>query len=73
VHTLGASLFLPKDKIHFFEDIGYRHNPWAHCPQGASYEKNNCYCHKKDDFQENSNGECLKRWLKLNGQNEGWF
>jgi len=25
VHSIAASLFLPKDQIHFFNDIGYFH------------------------------------------------
>jgi alpha 1,2-mannosyltransferase len=32
VHSIAAALLAPKDKLHFFEDIGYSHNPWTHCP-----------------------------------------
>jgi len=28
VHSIAAALFLPKDQIHFFQDIGYRHEPF---------------------------------------------
>ncbi|CAK5277686.1 unnamed protein product [Mycena citricolor] len=35
VHSIGAALFARKDQIHFFEDIGYRHEPFQHCPQGT--------------------------------------
>ncbi len=28
VHSIGAALFARKDQIHFFEDIGYRHEPF---------------------------------------------
>jgi hypothetical protein len=28
VHSIGAALFAKKDQIHFFEDIGYRHEPF---------------------------------------------
>jgi alpha 1,2-mannosyltransferase len=28
VHSIAAALFAPKDKIHWFEDIGYRHEPF---------------------------------------------
>lgn len=34
VHSLGAALFARKDQIHYFHDIGYRHEPFQHCPQG---------------------------------------
>lgn len=32
VHSLAASLFLSKNQIHFFEDIGYLHPPYQHVP-----------------------------------------
>ena len=28
VHSIGAALFARKDQIHFFDDIGYRHEPF---------------------------------------------
>jgi hypothetical protein len=28
VHSIGAALFAKKEQIHFFEDIGYKHNPF---------------------------------------------
>lgn len=28
VHSIGAALFAKKDQIHFFDDIGYRHEPF---------------------------------------------
>ncbi|PRT52952.1 Alpha-1,2 mannosyltransferase KTR1 [Wickerhamiella sorbophila] len=33
VHSLAAALFLDRDQIHFFEDIGYYHPPYAHVPE----------------------------------------
>ncbi|KAJ7699463.1 nucleotide-diphospho-sugar transferase, partial [Mycena olivaceomarginata] len=32
VHSMAAALFLPKSKIHFFNEIGYEHPPNSHCP-----------------------------------------
>ncbi|KAH0830584.1 glycolipid 2-alpha-mannosyltransferase-domain-containing protein [Lanmaoa asiatica] len=31
VHSIGAALFARKDQLHFFNDIGYRHEPFQHC------------------------------------------
>lgn len=28
VHSIGAALFAKKEQIHFFDDIGYRHEPF---------------------------------------------
>lgn len=35
VHSLGAALFLEAHEIHYFEDIGYGHPPFLHCPANA--------------------------------------
>ncbi|KAJ7500510.1 glycosyltransferase family 15 protein [Mycena galericulata] len=32
VHSIAAGIFLPKSKIHFFNEIGYEHPPNQHCP-----------------------------------------
>ena len=39
VHSLGAALFANKDQIHWFKDIGYRHEPFQHCPQGEYHTR----------------------------------
>lgn len=44
VHTLAVSLFLPKDKIHFFDQIGYTHEPHSHCPQDLEFSNGRCSC-----------------------------
>lgn len=51
VHSIAASLFLPKDKLHYFSDIGYHHNPYDNCPLDKTvFEKNNCECDQGNDF-----------------------
>ncbi|KAJ6547579.1 glycosyltransferase family 15 protein [Mycena capillaripes] len=50
VHSIGAALFAKKDQIHFFNDIGYRHEPFQHCPQGASHAKGKCWCDPQQNF-----------------------
>lgn len=32
VHTIAVCLLLPREQIHYFEDIGYTHPPFTHCP-----------------------------------------
>jgi len=61
VHSIGAALFARKDQIHFFEDIGYRHEPFQHCPQGESHSRGRCSC----DISSNFDYEwysCLKKY-----------
>lgn len=50
VHSIGAALFAKKDQIHFFEDIGYRHEPFQHCPQGAAHARGKCWCDVSNNF-----------------------
>lgn len=64
VHSIGAALFARKDQIHWFEDIGYRHEPFQvsclwqflrraddqHCPQGDAHERGKCWCDPKNNF-----------------------
>lgn len=67
IHTIAAALFARKDQIvcmrlcqtthssfiqHFFNDIGYRHNPFQHCPQGDVHQIGRCRCDPDDNFGE---------------------
>ncbi|KAF8746158.1 hypothetical protein AX14_000201 [Amanita brunnescens Koide BX004] len=62
VHSIGAALFAKKDQIHFFHDIGYRHEPFQHCPQGDA--RNKCWCDPNENFDYEWYS-CLKRYEKL--------
>ena len=45
VHTIGAALFVRKDQIHFFDEIGYHHPPFQHCPRTVEVRREkNCNC-----------------------------
>lgn len=51
IHSLAASLFLPKDKIHYFKEIGYSHNPYTHCPIDEAIRKEyKCDCNPGIDM-----------------------
>lgn len=50
IHSIAVSLFASKDQIHFFKDIGYRHSPFQHCPQGSDWKKGHCSCDPNDNF-----------------------
>lgn len=64
VHSIGAALFARKDQIHFFNDIGYRHEPFQHCPQGAAHKRGKCWCDPKQNFDYEWYS-CLNRYDKL--------
>ncbi|GJE90829.1 glycosyltransferase family 15 protein [Phanerochaete sordida] len=64
VHSIGAAILARKDQIHFFNDIGYRHNPFQHCPQGDLHKKGKCWCNPHDNFDYEWYS-CLTRYDNL--------
>ncbi|CEJ01597.1 Putative Alpha 1,2-mannosyltransferase [Rhizopus microsporus] len=53
VHSIAASLMLRKDEIHFFDDIGYRHTAYTHCPSKPEYAaKCSCNPEKSLDYTD---------------------
>lgn len=51
MHSIAAALFARKDQIHFFDSIGYEHNPYTHCPKGDGlWKKYHCSCNPERSF-----------------------
>lgn len=68
VHSLAAGLFLQTDEVHYFEDIGYQHDLYRHCPSKESGLGCRCDCpvgtnDKSIDHDKNYD-TCLPVWLK---------
>lgn len=67
VHSIAASLFLPKDKIHFFEDVGYNHGVYTQCPLNEEFRTNHkCSCDPESDFTFRPYA-CGKQYFKAMG------
>ncbi|CUA74451.1 hypothetical protein RSOLAG22IIIB_05561 [Rhizoctonia solani] len=64
VHSIAAALFAKKDQIHFFENIGYRHTSFEHCPTGRLHSKNKCWCNEANNF-DHQGYSCLYRYNRL--------
>lgn len=64
VHSIAAALFLPKDKLHFFSDIGYKHSVFQHCPQGDEHTRGRCWCNPQDNF-DYTDYSCIATFEKL--------
>ncbi|GMK56975.1 hypothetical protein CspeluHIS016_0308150 [Cutaneotrichosporon spelunceum] len=62
VHSIAAALFLDKSEIHWFQDIGYRHEPFQHCPQGEYHTRGKCTCDPADNF-DFEGYSCTARWV----------
>lgn len=74
IHLIAASLFLPKDLIHYFEDVGYRHGVYTQCPVDLDYRvEHKCYCDPKKDFTYRGYS-CGKKWADVFGveKMKGW-
>ncbi|KAJ2711149.1 hypothetical protein H4R19_003386 [Coemansia spiralis] len=54
VHSLGVAMFLNKNEVHWFEDIGYYHGPLWNCPKGAANKK--CWCPAKESIETRNRG-----------------
>lgn len=66
VHSIAAALFLPKNKIHFFENIGYEHNPFNHCPlDNGVWEDGKCSCDPDQTF-DYAWASCKRNWDFIN-------
>lgn len=51
VHSIAASLFLNKNEVHHFEDIGYYHAPFHHCPTTEEMRVDRkCACNPSENF-----------------------
>ncbi|KAA6407746.1 MAG: Nucleotide-diphospho-sugar transferase [Lasallia pustulata] len=66
VHSIAAGLMLKKEEIHFFNDIGYYHVPFTHCPTGQQYKLDHkCHCNPKDNFDWKGYS-CTNRYFDIN-------
>ncbi|KAG9066412.1 alpha 1,2-mannosyltransferase 2.4.1 [Linnemannia hyalina] len=48
VHSIAAALMLDRREIHFFNEIGYRHGMYEHCPESPELQLK-CACDPKDN------------------------
>ncbi|KAI6040165.1 alpha-1,2-mannosyltransferase [Pisolithus marmoratus] len=68
VHSIAASLFLPKDAIHFFDEIGYQHVPFTHCTANRErWNDGRCACDPNQSFDYNGYS-CLRQWEAVAGR-----
>lgn len=67
VHSLAAGILLPADAIYFFQNIGYRHDWYKHCPSPDTKYFNNCECSYKEDINvyDPTAQQCLLQFLNV--------
>jgi len=65
VHSIGAALLAPKDKLHFFREVGYRHEPFQHCPLSTIHRQGKCWCDPHQDNFDYHWYSCLPKYDML--------
>ncbi|EGV66243.1 hypothetical protein CANTEDRAFT_112796 [Yamadazyma tenuis ATCC 10573] len=51
IHSIAAALFLNKDEIHYFDDVGYNHGVYTQCPLNPDFRfEHKCHCNPDSDF-----------------------
>ncbi|KAJ7752429.1 glycosyltransferase family 15 protein [Mycena maculata] len=67
VHSIAAGLFASKDQLQFFEEIGYEHNPYTHCPKDPQmWERGKCGCDPARSFDYDGYS-CMRQWDRFMG------
>ena len=63
VHSIAAALFLNRSQIYHFEDIGYYHAPWGHCPYNREkfHDNGKCSCNPEESFDRDG-WSCTALW-----------
>ncbi|KAJ3020085.1 alpha 1,2-mannosyltransferase 2.4.1 [Thoreauomyces humboldtii] len=69
VHSIGAAMILKPEQIHFFNNIGYFHNPFQHCPVDQPAFADKCQCDGVKNF-DMKGFSCTRKWFDLYGGGE---
>ncbi|KAI8072485.1 nucleotide-diphospho-sugar transferase [Gongronella butleri] len=63
VHSIAAAMMLRKDEFHFFNDIGYSHTGYVHCPTQPAF-RDKCSCDPASNFDYDPNLSCYSVYEK---------
>ncbi|TPX65392.1 hypothetical protein SpCBS45565_g05174 [Spizellomyces sp. 'palustris'] len=69
VHSIAVAMLLKPEQIHFFNEIGYYHNPIMHCPVDQPAMAGRCQCDGSETFDLHDYS-CTGRWFDLFGGGE---
>ncbi|KAG2231403.1 hypothetical protein INT48_004438 [Thamnidium elegans] len=63
IHSIFAALYLSKDEVHFFNDIGYKHSTYQHCPAEESLIRR-CSCDPNASLDFGDRMSCLIEYME---------
>lgn len=66
VHSLAAALFLDREQIHFFENVGYSHPPYSHIPEDFVNRGLSCSVNPQDLFDWDGYS-CMREYYYAQG------
>ncbi|OMJ29566.1 Glycolipid 2-alpha-mannosyltransferase 1 [Smittium culicis] len=69
IHSIAASILLPRENIFWFEDIGYRHSTISVCPSNSEMARN-CACKGRSSFHRSF---CFDKWRNSSNMLKGDF
>lgn len=67
IHSIAAALFLDRNQIHYFHDVGYNHGVYTQCPLNAQFRYDHkCHCNPQKDFTFRGYS-CGKKYFEVMG------
>ncbi|KAJ1972554.1 hypothetical protein H4R35_004608 [Dimargaris xerosporica] len=63
LRSLAVTMFLPKQQVHWFEDIGYVHSTFQNCPDQPEMQRK-CHCDPERSIHTNA-FSCTLQWENL--------
>ncbi|KAK9483823.1 nucleotide-diphospho-sugar transferase [Lipomyces starkeyi] len=72
VHSIAAALMVDKAEIHWFYDVGYRHQDYMHCPEPLAefHDSGKCFCNP-DQNVDGKSYSCAKEYQRMCGDQGG--
>lgn len=67
VHSLAVAMMLPKEQLHYFRDVGYRHSTLVHCPFNAPDKQ---LPYQSNGFPEDAPGPWYRTFFQSNEPDE---
>lgn len=68
VHSIAAALFLDRSEVHFFDGIGFHHEPFTSCPVEEDIRiQNKCTCKPQEDKTWLPSYFCTRKFFEVTG------
>ncbi|OAV97246.1 hypothetical protein PTTG_26094 [Puccinia triticina 1-1 BBBD Race 1] len=71
IHSIAATLFLPRKQVHRWDNVGYFQPPSSHCPADYNrfHSNSKCFCDLLKNFELQPHS-CDPLWAQLPARKE---